>query len=44
MPAFYFDAHCDTLSRIAYTCAKLSDNDFHISLKKAKCSILYIAT
>ena len=31
----YFDAHCDTLSRIAYTCAKLSDNVFHISLKKA---------
>ena len=35
MPQFYFDAHCDTLSRLTHTGASIQDNDFHISLKKA---------
>ena len=35
MPQFYFDAHCDTLSRLTHTGASIQDNDFHISLNKA---------
>ncbi len=31
----YFDAHCDTLSRLTHTGASIRDNDFHISLQKA---------
>lgn len=35
VPAYYFDAHCDTLSRLTRSGASMRDNDFHISLKKA---------
>ncbi len=31
----YFDAHCDTLSRLTHHKTPLFDNDYHISLKKA---------
>ena len=31
----YFDAHCDTLSRLTRSGASLAGNDYHISLKKA---------
>ena len=35
IPVYYFDAHCDTLSRLTRSGASILDNNFHISLKKA---------